>query len=253
MSMLLSVVAQSRRRADPDAEDYFARIVAAGSTISAGNQGAVNAFIVGCKADGIWSAIKASCILAGADTLAGALVPLVGPAPTNVGGLFVGGDYSRTTGLVGDGLGKWIDSNFNGNLVGDNDISFGCWVSNVLGDGALMSAGRVNTGACAIVTQTPNWNIRNRNNSLAAGGTRAVGFVGSSRSDSTGMINRVGGVSVFRTMIFQAVYDGTFGIFNHKPSPNAFAADTISFYFIGEALDLALLDARLTTLMSSLT
>jgi hypothetical protein len=43
----------------------------------------VNAFVKGCKADGIWSAIKASCILAGADTLAGALVPLVGAAPTN--------------------------------------------------------------------------------------------------------------------------------------------------------------------------
>ena len=44
---------------------------------------AINNFVVGCKQDGIWSAIKASCILAGARTLNGALVPLVGTAPTN--------------------------------------------------------------------------------------------------------------------------------------------------------------------------
>jgi hypothetical protein len=236
---------------DPDAADYFARIAAAGSSITETNKTAVNNFIKGCKADGIWTAIKASCLLAGPDDLTGALVPLVGAAPTNNN--FVAGDYLRTTGLVGDGLSKWLDSNFNGDLVGDNDISFGCWVSNALGAGTLMSAGRASTGACANITQSNNWNMRNRNNSIAAGGTRAVGFVGSSRSDSTGMINRVGGVDVFRTMAFQAVYNGTFGIFNHKPSPNAFAADTISFYSIGEALDLALLDARLATYMSTLT
>ena len=46
---------------------------------------AYHRFIVGCKDDGIWDAIKASCILAGARTLAGALTPLKGTAPTNNG------------------------------------------------------------------------------------------------------------------------------------------------------------------------
>jgi hypothetical protein len=56
------------------------------------------------------TAIKASCILAGARTLAGALVPLAGAAPTNVGP-FVSGDYNRKTGLVGDGSTKYLNSN----------------------------------------------------------------------------------------------------------------------------------------------
>jgi hypothetical protein len=59
-----------------------------------------------------WDAIKASCILCGARTLAGALVPLVGTAPTNVADNFVSGDYTRggaTPGLKGDGT-SYLDS-----------------------------------------------------------------------------------------------------------------------------------------------
>jgi hypothetical protein len=44
---------------------------------------AFDAFIKGCKTDGTWGAIKASCILAGWNNLDGALTPLVGAAPTN--------------------------------------------------------------------------------------------------------------------------------------------------------------------------
>jgi hypothetical protein len=69
-------------------------------------------FVNGCKADGIWNAIKASCILAGARTLNGALVPLVGTAPTNFN--FVDWCYNRKTGLVGDGSTKYLDSNRGG-------------------------------------------------------------------------------------------------------------------------------------------
>jgi hypothetical protein len=94
---------------DTDAAAYIAQV----EGVSGDNQAletttkdAINAFVVGCKADGIWTAIKSSCILAGARTLAGALVPLVGTAPTNVGGNFVSGDYDRKTGLVGNGSNK---------------------------------------------------------------------------------------------------------------------------------------------------
>lgn len=97
---------------DPDANTYLAAVQAAdGQLLEPDVRIAVNNFIVGCKTDGIWSAIKASCILAGARTLNGALVPLVGTAPTNFN--FVDGDYNRETGLVGDGSTKYLDSNRN--------------------------------------------------------------------------------------------------------------------------------------------
>jgi len=70
---------------------------------------AIDAFIVGCKDDAIWDAIKACCIMAAWDGLSGCLVPLKGTAPTNNN--FVSGDYDRETGLVGDGATKYLDSN----------------------------------------------------------------------------------------------------------------------------------------------
>jgi len=61
---------------DADATAYLAAVQAAdGQLLEPAVRIAINNFVVGCKADGIWTAIKASCILAGARTLAGALVP----------------------------------------------------------------------------------------------------------------------------------------------------------------------------------
>jgi hypothetical protein len=99
---------------DPDAGAYIAAVEAAdGQLLEFGVGKAINDFVVGCKQDKIWDAIKASCILAGARTLNGALVPLAGTAPTNFN--FVSGDYNRKTGLVGDGSSKYLNSNRNNN------------------------------------------------------------------------------------------------------------------------------------------
>ncbi len=95
---------------DTDAQAYITAVEAAdGQALETGVRDAINAFVVGCKADGIWTAIKASCILAGARTLSGALVPLVGTAPTNND--FVTADYDRKTGLKGNGT-KNLLSNY---------------------------------------------------------------------------------------------------------------------------------------------
>ena len=98
-----------RLPSDPDALAYLAAVAAAdGTHVEVGVATAVDDFIKGCKADpsGIpgrsnWDAIKASCILCGARTLAGALVPLAGTAPTNNN--FLPEDYNRETGLKGNG------------------------------------------------------------------------------------------------------------------------------------------------------
>jgi hypothetical protein len=72
---------------------------------------AVDAFFRDLKATpGLFDAIKASCILCGARTLAGALVPVVGTAPTNVANGFVSGDYSRTAGLGDPGAASYLDT-----------------------------------------------------------------------------------------------------------------------------------------------
>ena len=117
---------------DADAQAYFTRVEGASGDnqqLEFAVKAAINTFVLGCKSDGIWTAIKASCILAGARTLNGALQPLVGTAPTNVSSLFVAGDYNRKTGLLGNGTTKYLDSNRNNNADPQNSNHNAVYVS----------------------------------------------------------------------------------------------------------------------------
>ena len=59
---------------DADVVAYVVAVESAdGNRLEDGVISAFDSFITGCKSDGIWTALKASCILAGARTLSGAL------------------------------------------------------------------------------------------------------------------------------------------------------------------------------------
>jgi hypothetical protein len=238
---------------DPDAVAYFTAIATAGSSITDANKAAVNAFIVGCKADGIWASIKASCLLAGPDSLTGALVPLVGAAPTNVN--FVSGDYSRTTGLVGDGTTKYLNSNRNNNADPQDNQAMGCYLA-VIGDNGsrpIIGVGAGTTGASHMIQSGTTVFIRSQSstssNSIFA---NTAGLRGFSRSGSASFIGRSSGSSQTLSTTSQTPENGNSFVFARNGG-SGFLDARISFYFIGESLDLALLDARLTAYMSSLT
>lgn len=98
----------------PEAAVYISAVESAdGQPLEQSVRDAITEFVCGCKSDGNLSAMKASCILAGARTLEGALVPLKGTAPINYE--FVAEDYDRKTGLIGNGDDKWLDSNRKSN------------------------------------------------------------------------------------------------------------------------------------------
>jgi hypothetical protein len=67
---------------DADAIDYLSRMATAdGAGVETGVAVAVDAFFKDAKESGVLSSIRASCVLAGARTLAGALVPLKNEGP----------------------------------------------------------------------------------------------------------------------------------------------------------------------------
>lgn len=259
--MILQAIASSRRRFDPDAMDYFDRIAAAGSSISSANKNAVNAFVVGCKADGIWSALKASCILAGADDLTGALVPLVGPAPTNVG--FVAGNYSRTTGLKGSGVQR-LDTGYSSNADLNAKNLFACvWITesdssasrraffgSYDGVSSVSAAHWMRQEAGNAVTYYLNSNA----SPVSAPVPLAPGCIGYALSGM--LLSKLLGGSIF-TETHDALFradNSTMGVFSQSAGSQFAATNSrLGFYGFGEALDLALLDARLTALMASLT
>ena len=258
MSSLISVIAGSRRRFDPDALAYFSRITAAGSSITDGNKLAVDAFIKGCKTDGIWSAIKACCLLAGPDTLAGALVPLVGAAPTNVGGLFIDSDYVRTTGLIGNGTTTYLDSNRNNNTDPLNSQHISAWATTAdtttSGNPAIIGCGLAsNASHIGFALAGNDYFVRSRSNTAVLGIpiARTTGFHGLTRGSSSNVTYRIGAATGSPNLSSVDAFNSTIKVFARDGTP--YWKGRLSFYSIGENIDLALLDARVSTYMSSLT
>lgn len=89
-----------RQTTDANAAAYIAAVESAdGQSLEGGVKKAIDTFVKGCKADGTWSLMRSACILSGARTLSGAIVPLRGGTITSSN--FVSGDYARKTGLKG--------------------------------------------------------------------------------------------------------------------------------------------------------
>jgi hypothetical protein len=241
---------------DADAQAYIAAVETEDEqALEAGVRTAINDFVVGCKADGIWDAIKASCIMAGARTLTGALVPLKGTAPTNFN--FVPGDYNRKTGLVGNGSTKYLNSNRNNNADPQNSKHIAAYVSSYTDLNTVSFAiSSSNTGGTTGVSQiTLNGNantIVGRANSsqnvlLAAvyGGSFLAGVA---RNASGSITLRANSTTVTNSSVSQVPNDANMRLYGFETN---YTSARLAFYSIGESLDLAQLDSRVTTLINA--
>ena len=251
----MSWIITGTEKLDPDAQAYIGRVEQADqANLEPAVKDAINAFVVGCKADGIWNAVKASCILSGARTLNGALQPLTGPAPTPYNFIGIGTDYDRKTGLVGDGSTKYLDSGYafptslqdNCHMsgffssIGTKGVSVGCYGDNSA-NGSYLDVASIRFYQSSAVTFFPS-------------NTTATGFRGVSRSSSASFVHRSAGTNETANISSLAVTHQSQGIFARRRETGAydsFGDRRLAFYSIGEALDLALLDARVTTLINA--
>lgn len=241
---------------DTDAVDYIRRVEAAdGQALEPPIGIALNAFVRGCKIDGTWSAIKASCVLAGARTLNGALVPLAGAAPTNFN--FVGADYNRKTGLAGDGSTKYLDSNRNNNADPQNSNHNAVYAASIGTTGVFMGSNDPVTGlgtGANFISRTGF--TRNRNSAGAASpATAAPGLFATSRNTSGSYMTMVAQTSGTINDTSQVPFNRNVHIFQRPGNNTTISLPTnarLAFYSIGESLDLALLYARITTLINTL-
>ena len=236
---------------DPDAAAYITAVETAdGQALEEKVKFAIDNFVLGCKADGIWSAVKASCILAGARTLAGALVPLVGTAPTNYN--FVAGDYNRKTGLVGDGSTKYLNANRNNNADPQNNKHLAAFVSSVgaLANSPFISNNTPGSGR-SFISATIQATI-NRSVLSQLSAPDASTLVGASRQNSSELVVRANTAStVFTGASSEAPSDSPLHIYRREYADDQWSASRLAFYSIGESLDLALLDARVTDLINA--
>ena len=259
-------LSRGRRRGislDADAAAYIAAVETAdGESLEAGVKTAINDFVAGCKSDGIWDAIKASCILAGARTLNGCLVPLRGDAPTNFN--FVSADYNRVTGLKGDGSTKYLDSNRSNNADPQNNQHLSVWKSEnhslpANGLGLYIGAGATGSGASQIGRSGSSLSLedefsrsRSSSGSLVGPDDPLTGLTGITRSNASEYTHRTSGSDFLLSVGSQESSSDSLFIFRRNGSSGGFANARLSFYSIGESLDLALLDARVSALMTAL-
>jgi hypothetical protein len=241
--------------ADADVQAYLTAVETAdGQALEYRTAVAIDEFVRGCKADGIWSAIKASCILAGARTLAGALVPLVGTAPTNFN--FVAGDYNRETGLVGNGSTKYLNSNRNNNADPQNSKHAAVHMTTHQTRDVIRGVlGVPNfTGSTQLLTNNTqrvfraNMTAIDTTIGLVTESNDNAGFWGVSRTSSTALGGRYGGATTVFTSTNSATNAETIQIFRRGTD---YSNARLAFYSIGESLDLALLDARVTDLINA--
>jgi len=252
MSLLISNVFTY----DEDAGNYIQAVETADAqALEPATRKAINDFVIGCKQDGIWTAIKASCILAGARTLAGALVPLVGTAPTPFG--FVDANYDRKTGLIGDGNTKYLNSNRDNNADPQDNSHMALYsaVSWPERNGFYFAGmGAASSGASSLrsITGVMRFLIKSTSASLGRNFTRNPGFVGMARFNPTEFQSRLDSqMQVFSSNSVSAI-PGPISIFTDSSIPTSGVTNArLAFYSIGESLDLARLDARVTDLINA--
>ena len=247
---------------DADVQTYITAVETAdGQSLEIAVKDAINAFVVGCKNDGILTAIKASCILAGARTLSGALVPLVGAAPTAFN--FASGDYSRKNGLTGNRASlKYLDTNRNNNADPQNSKHLSVYVTAF--DSAdtnppfIASGG--SSGRSFIIASNSSGNVRlqtTANNTTSTSTTdvnlTAPSFIGVSRSATSSYTLRRAGANVTIAQSSATPVNSNILLFRRAGgTPTEYGAHRVAFYSAGESLDLALLDARVTTLINAI-
>jgi hypothetical protein len=240
---------------EPEAVSYVAAVEAAdGQELEFGVARAINDFVTGCKTDGIWDAIKACCILAGARTLDAALVPLVGTAPTNNN--FVSGDYNRETGLVGDGSTKYLDSNRNNNADPQDSKHLSAYISTLSNQNGVFrwSIGDLGFSVLGQTTTNKHYGRLNDSDTSTPGlASPELNFTAIRRNASTGKVIRLGGIDYPIAATSSAPNSGNYFVFRRNDATvPGYSNARLAFYSIGESLDLAALDTRVSNLITAI-
>jgi hypothetical protein len=177
----------------------------------------------------------------------------------------VDADYNRKTGLIGNGSTKWVMTNRNNNADAQNNQSFGVWINTVTSSSAsaayYIGAGITDAGSSLILRRgTPNdagIAVRSQtatgDTSLSAAGT-TTGLVGISRAASASYTARVGGSNSTITQASQTPLDRQMAVFATQgvSAPFGFIDGRLQFYWQGSALNMALLEARISTYLTAI-
>lgn len=244
-------------------KDYLDRVTAADATagnrlgLERGTTQAINAAIESLVAVGFLgvssgiisqdaSAIKSKCFLCGARTLTGALVPVVGAAPTNFN--FVANDYNSKTGL-GDptNVAKYLDSGRSNSADPQNNKHVAVNISTTPNNGTALIGSLIRSPAVSatqIFYSAGSYSMNvNAATSLSYAIGGSTGFVGVGRNSATSQQARIGAATVSDSVSSNNNHTLNTLIFarNDAGTVNSYANSRIRIYSIGEFVDMAVL------------
>jgi hypothetical protein len=245
---------------DADAQAYITAVEAAdGQALETAVRDAINAFVVGCKADGIWTAIKASCILAGARKKEGSFIDLKTSTQILTNNNFLDADYNRKTGLRGNRSTKYLNSGRFSNSDPRDNVHISVYASappSTASIDALIGTDD-GLGNLQIIQLQASLQFKSRDagtNTPSSSSASLSGLIGCSRSSSSDYTFRARGGVIAGTFSSTSAAPGSQPVMVFQRGTNQpFPTDArLAFYSIGESLDLALLDARVTALINAI-
>jgi hypothetical protein len=175
----------------------------------------------------------------------------VGTAPTNFN--FVSGDYNRKTGLVGDGSTKYLNSNRNNNADPQNSFHVSVYPSTPGTTGYGIGAGASGNYSLLSTNVNTPFNASRSSVDFVTSSNATSGICGHSRSSGSSVISRRNGANTTFSNS-SGTPDNLILLVYARGAPAAPAVRSnarLAFYSIGESLDLALLDARVTELINA--
>jgi hypothetical protein len=234
---------------DADAVAYISNVETAdGAYLESSVKTSINNLIVGLKNDGLWESLEASCLLCGPRTLAGALVPLRGVAPTAVA--FTDGDYSRSAGLTGDGATTHLNSNRANNADPQDDKHIAVYATTLQTNSGYYLSSGYNATSASILRGSGTQLVAFLNGAFQAvsNAHTAAGFLGSSRDNGATQVIRGSGLqSSVSSVSAPASSSASIKVFGE-----VYSDATIAFYSIGTSLDLAKLDTHISSYVTAI-
>lgn len=194
----------------------------------------------------------AAVAMIGARTLAGALIPIVGPAPTNFN--FVSADYNRRTGLICTVNTKRLSTNRAGNVDPQNARHVAAFRQERFSDHTAIANG-FGSGATACywgaggVDFFPMISSQQAATGSSIVTSAAMGFWGQNRTASNSVQIKAGNAALQVQPIISQTPSATVLEVFRLPGNNSDTGLRLSYYSFGPSLDLDLSAAMVTALV----
>ena len=237
---------------DPDAQNYINRVeLADGASLETAVKDAMNQLFLDLKANSLWTPLVYVLPGSGPQTLAGGLVPL---QDTGASGSFGTVNWDRKTGFScsANTTAVTLPASLTEQTVGSqDDVSMSAWITQTSGVNTYY-CGANNMEFRRATTRNAQFRCRSATGNSTGTSSDSTGFRGISRSGSTNYTRRINGSSTTVTQASSTPPAVSFRLFRSPPpgarNPIQTPVNTkIAWFQIGTALDLAALQAVVTT------